>query len=104
MLKKILNFSFISVIFLSTTTFAGEQTTERNGFYFKADIGASKMKNAKQVNQYRKGKINVDPNKSKSKTSLPISIAALIRPLQRSTSELMSAPFANPPAIHTTDK
>ena len=68
MLKKILNFSFISVIFLSTTTFAGEQTTERNGFYFKADIGASKMKNAKQVNQYRKGKINVDPNKSKSKT------------------------------------
>ena len=60
MLKKI--FSFISVIFLSTSTFAVEQTTERNGFYLKADVGASKMKNAKQVNQYSKGEINVDTN------------------------------------------
>ncbi len=76
MLKKILNFSFISVIFLSTSTFAGEKTTERNGFYFKADVGASKMKNAKQVNLYSESNINVDHNKSKSKTSLPISIAA----------------------------
>jgi len=76
MIKKI-----ISIICLMPSfVFAGEQTTEtRNGFYLKGNIGISKMKSAKQVNKYqKKGKIVMDipNNESKSKMSLPISIAA----------------------------
>lgn len=80
MFKKLVGMTWIML--LSSIVLAGDQATERNGFYFKADVGASKMKNAKQVNKYqgeRLGRIiTIDaPNsKSKSKISLPINIAA----------------------------
>ena len=73
MIKKI-----ISIICLMPSfVFASEQTTEtRNGFYLKGDIGISKMKSAKQHNIDSEHNINIPSNKSKSKMSLPISIAA----------------------------
>lgn len=73
MIKKIIGI----VCLIPSLVLAGEQTAEnRNGFYVKADVGISKMKNAKQHNVYPKLNINVEDNKSKSKMSLPISIAA----------------------------
>ena len=72
MIKKI-----ISIICLMPSfVWAGEQTTEtRNGFYLRADVGASKMKNAKQHNVYPEYNINVEDNKSKSKVSPRVEIA-----------------------------
>jgi len=43
MFKKLVGMT--GIILLSTIVLAGEQTSERNGFYFKSDVGASKMNN-----------------------------------------------------------
>lgn len=73
MIKKIIGI----VCLIPSFVLAGEQTAEtRNGFYIKADVGISKMKNAKQHNVYPEDDINVPTNKSKPKMSFPVSIAA----------------------------
>lgn len=73
MIKKIIGI----VCLIPSFVLAGEQTAEtRNGFYIKADVGISKMNKAKQHNVYPKHNINVEDNKSKSKMSFPVSIAA----------------------------
>lgn len=69
MLKKIIGLT--GAILLSTSVLA-----EKNSFFFKLDIGSSKMNNAIQHNIYPKRHIYLPDNKSKSKISPTLSVAA----------------------------
>lgn len=74
MFKKL--FGMTGIMLLSTIVLAEGQTSERNGFYIKADVGISKMKNAKQHNVYPEENVYVPSNKSESKISPTFNIAA----------------------------
>lgn len=75
MLKKIIRIT--GIILLSTSALADKQTAEiRDSFYLKANIGANKIKNAKQNNTYPEYNVDIPSNKSKSKISPVLSIAA----------------------------
>ena len=66
MLKKIIRIT--GIILLSTSALADKQTAEiRDSFYLKANIGANKIKNAKQNNTYPEYNVDIPSNKSKSK-------------------------------------
>ncbi len=62
----------ITIVILTTSVLAEDRT----GFYLKGNVGASKMKNAKQHNIYPEYHINLPDNKSKSKVSPTFNIAA----------------------------
>lgn len=62
---------------MSTSVLADKQTAEhRDGFYLKADLGASKMKNVRIHYIYPEEHINLTDNKSKSKVSPTVNVAA----------------------------
>lgn len=62
----------LAIVMLTSSTLAEDRT----GFYLKANVGANKMKNAKQHNVYPEDNINIPSNKSKSKVSPAFNIGA----------------------------
>lgn len=62
----------LAIVMLTSSTLAEDRT----GFYLKANVGANKMKNAKQYNIYPEDNINIPSNKSKSKVSPAFNIGA----------------------------
>lgn len=62
----------LAIVMLTSSTLAEDKT----GFYLKANVGANKMKNAKQYNIYPEDNINIPSNKSKSKVSPAFNIGA----------------------------
>lgn len=67
MFKKLVGMT--GIMLLSTIVLAGEQTSERNGFYIKANVGANKIRNTKQYHD------DIPTSKSKSKVSPAFNIA-----------------------------
>ena len=62
----------IAIVILTSSTLAEDRT----GLYFKANVGANKIKNVKQHNVYPEDNVYVPSNKSKSKISPAFNIAA----------------------------